>query len=76
MKYSDNETKMFNDLGFSHLVYSSLEPCSVYRVAVEEAFLKDLHGPAVDALRRGANAYLVHNKPFRMTPEFDKLVQY
>jgi hypothetical protein len=70
--YSDKEKKMFELLGVKEMM-NHLEPTSLYRVAIEEAFLENKTGPAVDSLRRCAKAFSNH-KPFRMTEEFDALI--
>jgi hypothetical protein len=72
--YSQNELKLFGAFNLAHLV-THLPAPSLYRLAVEEAFLKNLQGPHVEALRRGANA-MQEMKPYRKTPEFDKLVEF
>lgn len=74
-RYSANEIALFTalDLGYM-LPLASLEPPSLYRTAVEKAFLSNLQGPVADALRRGATA-LFAGLPYRMTPEFEALVE-
>ncbi len=62
---------MFRALGYGSLsVYDSISVCSVYRLVIEDTFLKAKIGPEVAALRRAARAFLVDN----MTPEFDALI--
>jgi predicted Ser/Thr protein kinase len=73
-KYSEAELELFQKLQVNHLV-NHLEPPAIYRVAVEEAFLLERKGKEIDALRRGAKALLINGKPYRLTPEFDALVE-
>jgi hypothetical protein len=72
-KYSNNEQKMFEALGLSHLL-EHLEAAQLYRAAVEHAFLENLTGKAVDSLRKTANAFF-KSTCYRHTPEFDALIE-
>lgn len=76
--YSENELKMFKDLGFSYLIHDDhvdVEPYVLYRLAVESCFSKNMEGKAVEALRRGFNAF-IKMSPYRKTKEFDELINY
>lgn len=73
--YSEAEFKLFHSLGLADLM-ESLQPPALYRVAVEQAFLKAMNGPNIEALRRGANAILGSRYTYRMTPEFDDLLKW
>lgn len=73
--YSKAEQALFEALGFKDLL-SHLEPWGLYRMASEKAFVNNLQGPEIEALRRGTKALLVDCKPYRMTPEFDSLVTF
>ena len=72
MTYSDAERKMFKALDLEYLL-EHLEPPALYRAAIEQVFLNETTGAAVDSLRRCAKALTV-SKPYRMTPEFDLLI--
>lgn len=73
-EYSDAEIKLFTQLNLAHLLYLSAP--QLYRAAVEHAFINNLSGPAIEALRRAAGVMLVKGKPYRLTEEFDKLLDY
>lgn len=75
IKYSEKEIKLFNSLGYNDLV-AYMEPCVLYRVAVEKAFLDNLSGPNIEALRRAGKVLLNTGKPFRLTPEFESLLEF
>lgn len=74
-EYSEAEEKLFSSLGIKDLM-EHITPPALYRFAVEKAFISNLSGNNVEALRRGAKAVLVDSKPFRMTEEFDKLISF
>ena len=74
MKYSKAEEAMFAELGLGDLLQHW--PTTAYRSAVETAFFDRLDGPAVEALRRTAKAFLVDGEPKRLTPEFDRLATW
>jgi hypothetical protein len=44
-------------------------------MAIKEAFLKNLHGNHVEALRRAGNA-IENCSPYRQTPEFEALIEF
>ena len=71
-EYSEAETKMFEALGFGSLL-PHLAPYGIYRVAIEDSFIKNRTGLAVESLRRTAEA-LATCKIYRTTPEFDQLI--
>ena len=71
--YSDKETEMFKALGLEYLL-ANLEPSPLYRIAIEEAFMKDLKGKAVESLRRTGKAF-ADSTVFRRTKEFDALIE-
>ncbi len=73
--YSEAEFKLFHSLGLADLM-ECLQPPALYRVAVEQAFLRAMDGPNVEALRRGANSVLGSTHTFRMTQEFDDLLKW
>ena len=75
-KYSDQEKKLFEALGLiwsiDQLGYS---PPMAYENAALRAFVHNMTGPAVEALRRGYIAF-TEGTAFRLTPEFDKLITF
>ncbi len=73
-QYSDNEKRLFKHFGYEYLLTTTLCASDIYRLCVEEAFIKDMKGPEVEALRRGYKA-LNNCNPYRMTPEFEMLIQ-
>ena len=73
--YSENEKKLFAALGIERYTEHSIVPSIVYRAAIEEAFIQNKQGGAVEALRRGAKAFLVDGTPYRLTEAFDKLIE-
>jgi hypothetical protein len=75
IKYSEKEIKLFNSLGYNDLL-AHIEPYVLYRMAVEKVFLDNLSGPNIEALRRAAKSMLVDGKPYRFTPEFEKLLEW
>jgi hypothetical protein len=79
MKLTANELKLFTSLGFNpselEIMQYSFNPMDSYKWAVETVFLKDLKGPAVEALRRGYRALMIQGQP-RNTPEFEELIQW
>lgn len=48
---------------------------TVFRILVEKCFIENMEGPAVEALRRAYGA-IFKCKPYRHTPEFDKLCEF
>lgn len=72
--YSQAEIRIFKDLGLEDLLI--LTAPMLYRIAVEHAFIKNLSGPKIEALRKAAEALLFKGKPYRLTEEFDKLLDY
>lgn len=49
-------------------------PPTVLECVVMEVFLENKTGPAVDSLRRCVNS-IKNCSPYRMTPEYDALIQ-
>jgi hypothetical protein len=80
-KYSENELKMIQSISphwhrlISENKDSSIGPLAVYRVLVEQCFLENKTGPAVEALRRGLNAFN-NGKVFRNTTEWESLISF
>lgn len=73
-EYSQEELRLFEHFGYLDLATSMMAP-ALYRICVEKAFLDNIQGPAVDALRRGAKA-INDCTPYRMTREFNALVDF
>jgi hypothetical protein len=71
--YSDKEIELFTFFGIADLVNYSMPVC-LYRLCVEKAFMEELTGPYVSALRRCYKALIGHTC-FRGTPEWDNLIQ-
>jgi hypothetical protein len=79
-EYSDQEIRMFRDLGWSYLfegkyVDHPIAVWAMYKMAVEKAFINNNQGPEVEALRKGMKA-ITECKPYRNTPEFEELIHY
>lgn len=72
-KYSNREIKMFTALGQYDLLLHNIVPTAVYKTAVDHAFVNDMKGPAVDALRRTYRA-LWDCSAYRMTAQWDDLI--
>lgn len=74
-KYSPGEIKLFTMFGCADLVQHIDCPMTLYRICVEKAFLDNMQGSHVEALRRVYLA-LRTGAPFRMTDEFEQLVEF
>ena len=75
-KYSPKEIQLLTLLGYQYLFsedQASVFPPTIYRMATHDAFLSNLQGPLADSLRRCAKA-IDNCDPYRMTPEFDALI--
>ncbi len=74
--FSPNEIKLFTKLGLEKFleIYKDT-PIAIYDLAVYVAFIKNSQGNDIDALRRGFNA-IQNCNPYRMTPEFEKLIEF
>lgn len=77
-QYSEAEKKLFSKLGFGSLIDANfVEPLALYRLACESVFLGNRQGSIVEALRRGAQIVIGSVSPIRrLTPEFDKLIEF
>lgn len=78
MDYSKQEIKLFKELGFDRFLnikYWQTHPVQLYEMIQRELFIKGTNGPAVDAVRRAVDAIL-NGDPYRLTPEFDKLIEW
>lgn len=74
-KYSVREVKLFESLGYGHLLDKVDCPPRLYSIVAEHMFCEDRHGNDVDALRRAMTA-LGKDGPYRMSGEFDKLITF
>jgi len=74
-KYSAAEEKLFKALGLEHLLKAPILAVGTYRLAIEEAFINNLQGPAVDALRRAGKS-MQNSTPYRFTTAFDALIAF
>lgn len=73
--YSPNEVKLFEALGHSKYILNGVNPIALYDIAALKAFRENLQGQTIEALRRATKA--IHGcKVYRMTPEFDNLLEF
>lgn len=73
-EYSENELKLFEKFGYGQIA-QNLTPHPLYRLCVEKAFIGNLTGSYVEALRR-AYAALESCKIYRMTSQFEELLRF
>jgi hypothetical protein len=73
--YTEREIKLIEAFGYGHLVPIIESGPSLYRMCVEKAFIENLEGPHVEALRRAYRAISKCN-PYRCTKEFEKLLEF
>lgn len=76
-EYSDAEVKLASKFGFNLEVMKHNAALPIYRVMVETAFMYDMKGPEVDALRRCMRAFNETDeskKIYRLTPEWDAMI--
>lgn len=78
-KYSEKEMAMIQAISphWAKLITETKVdfcPPTVLEILAMEAFLEDMKGPSVDSLRRCLKA-CHKRKVYRMTPEFDELIQ-
>lgn len=71
-EYSEAEKKLISFFGYADRK-DLINPMALYRILAEKAFIENLQGPAVEALRRAYEA-LQSCSVYRMSPEFDKLL--
>jgi hypothetical protein len=72
--YSDVEMKMFHGLGYGEIC-ESIEPSTLYRMAIVDCFISGRNDKFVEQLRRGSRAFWIMEGVFRMTPEFDAILE-
>lgn len=75
-EYSEAELKMFESLGISEMLIRSVPVHALYSLGVERCFFYNLAGNNIDAFRKAARAVLKTMRPYRLTPEFDKLCEF
>mgnify|MGYP001335375211 CR=1 FL=1 len=73
--YSEAEIRMFKALGFNYLLFCQYAPPLLYEIVMKCCFIANMEGDDVDALRRGCKA-LVDGNPYRLTKEFDSLLEF
>ena len=73
-EYSDKEIELIKALGYEDLIDTSISPPSLYRVMAEKCFLDDIRDSRADSVRRCMKA-LCHTVVYRMTPQWDELIQ-
>lgn len=71
--YSKSEVKLIKF--FKMESYIHLPAPDLYRMMVENAFINDIRSRYTNALRKASEAVLINMKPYRMTKEFDDLIE-
>ena len=77
-EYSEAELKLIKTIfpgWFSVIKRSSINPPDLFKIMGQEAFIKNLQGEPVEALRKVCAACSL-SKPYRKTVEFDALCQF
>lgn len=72
--YSMKEAKLMEAFSMKHLCDIIDVPPSLFRICVEQAFINNMQGEAVESLRRIYKACINCN-PYRLTPEFEALIE-
>jgi hypothetical protein len=70
--YSEREVKLFEALKMPNLL--DLDPSSAYRIAVTNCFVRRKEGPAVEALALAYLSAFMDCRFYRMSPEFEELI--
>jgi hypothetical protein len=79
-KYSDLEYKMLSHF-VENILLDRCEPTQVYRIIIEQCFFSPgiYNSKYIESFRRCARVFLYGNSPYqpiyRMTQEFDKLIE-
>ena len=73
--YSDNEIKLFNLFGYQTLMDYGTNPITIYEMCVRKAFMYNMVGPHIEALRRGYVA-IQECSAYRDTEKFEKLIEW
>ena len=71
---SPGEKKLFDSIGVGHL-YHKIDAIKLYYVAMEKAFVCNMKGADIEALRRAINAISICS-PYRGTDEFERLIEF
>lgn len=74
-RYSEKEIGLFETLGFDYRFYDHVEPSVMYRMLGEHCFMKSIQGEPAESVRKCINAFW-EGYPFRLTKEFDNLIDY
>ena len=69
-----NELKLISSFNLSYAI-GYVDIISIYRMCVEIAFIENMSGPNVEALRRMYKAFTIGDV-LRHTPKFDKLIEF
>lgn len=75
-QYSEGEVRLLTACGVKAKYVFDLKPHHAYQLAIQNVFFSGETGPHVDALRRAAKAVLIDCTPYRLTAEFEKLIEY
>lgn len=73
--YSMKEYQLVSKFGFGNLCDHLCNPIGLYRICMEEAFIKNEHGSHVDALRNAMKVFY-ECKIYRLTEEFETLITF
>jgi hypothetical protein len=73
--YTEKEITLINSIGYAHLIPHIADGPGLYRLCVEKAFVEDMKGPHIEALRRAYKAIL-NCSPYRHTEAFEKLLEF
>ncbi len=71
--YSESELKLINH--FQMASYLKCPAPDIYKIMVIKAFVNNDTTVYAYALRKAANALLIVGTPYRMTKEFDSLIE-
>ena len=74
-KYSEKEKQLFSSLGFSRLMEVFDNEPKLYHEVSLQVFIEGRSGKCVDSLRRCLQSIRSLNGIYRLTPEFDNLIE-
>lgn len=75
LKLTDGERKILKELRCEHYTEIAVSIDVIYKLVLENIFINDISGPAVDAFRRIFIAYR-NCDPYRDTQEFEELAKF
>ena len=75
-EYSDAEIKLINYFEINKDFYKHIAPPDVYNEMAIRAVSEGFSGPAVEAVGRALKAFRSGIGPFRLTKEFDDLIEF